>query len=410
LEKNSKSNTGLKKGEFNKFMIGLSAGSHFVTDLYQNFYVGLIPLLSYNFGLSLFKVSLLGATSVIANSLFAPLFGYLSDRHGTKYFIVAGPLVASIFLSTIGLIPNYWVLLMLLFCGNLGISAYHPASASMAGHYGGQKKGFGTSLINFGGNFGSAFGSLLVILILKKIGINYTVFAVIPGIITAIILFKYLPSRQYSATTSKISELFIKLKKMSPKKLFLVCNLVFSVYSLYIVWITLMTYMPLHFTEAKTSLINVGIILFLYGALGGGGGFISGMLYDKFKKGYILIQAGLICAIPLLFFIFQAKGIAAPILFILSGFFLISIQPVCLRMAQDMLPGNMSLASSLILGLSSGLAGVTVIFLGKAADIIGISMLIRLELILLFAAFLLLFGYPFVEQKLKSNQPSADRL
>src|SRR5665647_2430645 len=93
--------------EFDKLQIGLTAGSHFVTDIYQSFYVGLIPILTYKFGLSLFMVSLLSATSVISNSLFAPIFGYIADKRGLKYFIVAGPLVTSIFLSVLGVIPNY---------------------------------------------------------------------------------------------------------------------------------------------------------------------------------------------------------------------------------------------------------------------------------------------------------------
>ncbi|MHB1253828.1 MAG: hypothetical protein ACYCZ1_06640, partial [Candidatus Humimicrobiaceae bacterium] len=122
--------------------------------------------------------------------------------------------------------------------------------------------------------------------------------------------------------------------------------------------------------------------------------------YDRFKNGYILIQIALIVSIPLLYFIFQTNGIASIALFILSGVFLVSMQPVCIRIVQDMLPGNVSLASSLILGLSSGLAGVTMIFLGKVADIIGIEKLIRYELLFLFAAFLILFSYPIVGKKL----------
>src|SRR4030042_3308416 len=148
-----------------KLQIGLTAGSHFITDIYQSFYIGLIPIFTYKFGLSLFMVSLFSATSVISNSLFSPILGYMADRRGLKYFIVAGPLVTSIFLSMLGVIPNYWIIILFLFIGNLGIAAYHPASAAMAGHYGGKKRGLGTALINFGGNFGVAFGSLLVILI-----------------------------------------------------------------------------------------------------------------------------------------------------------------------------------------------------------------------------------------------------
>ena len=185
-----------KNLEFDKLQIGLTAGSHFVTDIYQSFYIGLIPILTYKFGLSLFMVSLLSATSIISNSLFAPVFGYMADRRGLKYFIIAGPLVTSIFLSLLGVIPYYWIIILFLFLGNLGIAAYHPASAAMAGHYGGKKKGLGTALISFGGIFGVAFGSLLVILILKKIGINYTPLTMIPGIAFAFILLRYVPSKQ----------------------------------------------------------------------------------------------------------------------------------------------------------------------------------------------------------------------
>jgi len=129
----------------------------------------------------------------------------------------------------------------------------------------------------------------------------------------------------------------------------------------------------------------------------------SGYLYDHYKKGYLIIQTGLIISIPLFFFTFKTEGILSIALFIIGGFFLISVQPVCIRMAQNLLPGNMSLASSLslILGLSPGLAGITMIFLGKAADIIGIASLIRYELLGLILSLLILFIFPVLEKRLK---------
>jgi len=81
------------------------------------------------------------------------------------------------------------------------------------------------------------------------------------------------------------------------------------------------------------------------------------------------------------------------LLFILGGIFLISVQPVCIRFTHDLLPGSMSFASSLILGFAPGLAGITMIFLGKAADIIGIGRLVQLELIL--AAFTVIVLFVF---------------
>src|SRR5680860_37434 len=196
-------------------------------DIYQSFYIGLIPLLTLKFGLSLFKVSLLGATSMIANSLFAPLFGYLADRYGLKYFVTAGPIITSVFLSFIGVIPNYWIILLFIFLGNLGIASYHPASAAMAAYYGGRKKGFYSSIISFGGNFGAAFGSLLIILILKKVGINFTPLAMIPGVVIAIVLLRFAPLKQNNAMPSKNIQIFLSIKKMDRRKMFLLFTLIF---------------------------------------------------------------------------------------------------------------------------------------------------------------------------------------
>ena len=379
--------------------MGLSAGSHFITDIYQSAYVGLIPFLTVKFGLSLFQVSLLAATSVLANSLFSPIFGILSDRHGLKYYLVVGPLFTSIFLSMLGILPSFYLLLVFLFFGNLSIAAYHPASAAIAGHFGGKRKGISSSLINMGGNMGNAVGSLIVILVLEKLGIEYTPLIMIPGILTALVLLRFAPGKDQMGERPKLDLSWNRLRNVNRNKLSMLAIIMFMIYSLYIIWITVISYMPLYYTEKDVSLINIGNILLVFGALGGASGLLSGSLYDRFKKGNIIIQAAILFAAPLLFFSFRAEGLLSIALFILGGFFLISTQPVCIRMAQDLLPGNMSLASSLILGLAPGIAGITMIFLGKAADHIGIVSLIYYELLVLILAFILFLIFPFVKKR-----------
>ncbi len=387
--------------QFNKLQILLSSSSHFITDIYQSFIIGLIPILALKFNLSLFKVGLLTATGTIANSLFSPIFGYFSDRHGLKYYLIAGPLFTSIFLSLIGIIPNYYLLLLFLFLGNLSIAAYHPASAAIAGHFGGDKKGLGSSIINFGGNLGYSIGSLLIILVTEKLNIYFTPIAIIPGLVIVIFLFKFAPDIK-SNNEQVYSIDSLRIKKLNKEKVYILLLIMFAEYSLYILWITLLTYMPLYFTGLNVTLINIGVILFLFGMLGGAGGLLTGFIFDRFKKGFIIIQIAFALSIPLFFFTFKTTGLTSIILFILGGFFLISIQPVCIRMAQDIMPENMSLASSLILGFSPGIAAITMIFLGKAADIIGIEALVNYELILiLFTIILLFFKLPSAEGNLK---------
>jgi MFS transporter, FSR family, fosmidomycin resistance protein len=384
-----------------RLQVGLSAGSHFITDIYQSAYIGLIPFLTAKFGLSLFQVSLMAASTILANSLFSPVFGILSDRHGLKYYLVVGPLFTSIFLSLLGILPGFYLILIFLFLGNLSIAAYHPASAAVAGHFGGRRKGIASSLINLGGNLGNALGSLIIILILEKLGIEYTPLAMVPGIITALVLLRYAPSKDEITEGKKITFSWKKLAGVNRYKIALLAIIMFMVYSLYVIWITLVNYMPLYYTQKNVSLINIGNILLVFGAMGGASGLFSGYLYDHFKKGNIVLQAAIILAVPLFYLTFRTEGLLSIALFILGGFFMISAQPVCIRMAQDLLPGNMSLASSLILGLSPGIAGITMIFLGKAADRIGIVNLVYYEFSGLGLAFILLLFFPLIQQKLR---------
>ncbi|MCL5071715.1 MAG: MFS transporter [Actinobacteria bacterium] len=152
--------------------ISLSTISHFIIDLYPAFIVGIIPLIASRYSLNIFQVSIMTALSQISNSLTQPLFGYLSDRHGFKNYMVYGVLFAAMFLSLIAVVPNYFIILLLLFLGNLGVSAFHPSSAAIGAEYKGKKKGLGNSIISLGGNAGYAIGSLFFVLIIDKIGIS----------------------------------------------------------------------------------------------------------------------------------------------------------------------------------------------------------------------------------------------
>jgi hypothetical protein len=59
----------------------------------------------------------------------------------------------------------------------------------------------------------------------------------------------------------------------------------------------------------------------------------------------------------------------------------------------------MSLASSLVMGLSVGIASITMIFLGKIADYIGIVKTVNYLILLIFAIIILLIFYPLVFRK-----------
>ncbi len=393
----------MEKNKLDRRQIILSSTSHGVTDLYSSFIIGLIPILVAKFGLSLFLVALLTSINGISNSLTQPFFGYFSDKYGLKYFLTAGPLFASIFLSMLGIAPNYLFILIILFFGNLSVSAFHPPSAAIADHFGGKRKGFGVSIIALGGIIGYSFGSIFIILVVENFGLKFTPITMIPGIIMSIILLKYVPSTLATVNNTRKIHFISKLRNVKKSKFILFSFIFFTSYSRDLVWLLLLTFMPLYFTYASISLTNVGYILLIFGLAGGIGGLFAGYYSDKIKNKTYIMQAALLVSIPLIYFIFKTSGFLSIILFIASGFFLISTLPICTRIAQTIFPGNIGFASSIVMGLSVGTASITMIFLGKLADSIGIISTISYALILPIISIFLLIFYPLLEKKFYNN-------
>jgi len=387
-----------KKG-LNKTKIFLSFSTHMVTDTYASFIIGLIPILAVKLELSLFLVSILTSVNFISNSLTQPAFGYLSDKYGIRYFLIAGPLAASIFISLLGVSPGYWFILVFLFLGNLGVAAIHPPTAATASHVGGSRKGLANSIISFGGTVGFSVGSLFVILIINKLGLKFTPLAAIPGIIMALVLMKF-DSSIFLTETQKVKISFIrKIKSLKKTKLILLLLVMFAAYSRDLTILSMLTFMPLYFTGQGVQLINFGYIIMVFILIGGIGGLFAGYYSDRIRKRTAVIQAGLSISIPLFFLMFKMPLSISIILFILAGFFATSTLPLCIRVVQDIFPGNVSLASSMVMGVSGGTAAATVILVGKIADYTGIIKAINYVLVIPILASLLLFLFPLIRSK-----------
>src|SRR4051794_27421862 len=105
---------------------------HFFVDLYSIALGALQPLLLTKFGLTLTQAGILGGTLVFSSSVMQPVYGYLSDRFHSRLFSVLAPAVAGIFISSLGLAPGYWALLIMVWLGGAGIASFHPQATASA--------------------------------------------------------------------------------------------------------------------------------------------------------------------------------------------------------------------------------------------------------------------------------------
>jgi len=383
----------------NKTIIFLNFTTHMVTDTYACFIVGLIPIITARLELSLFLVSILTAVNFMSSSLTQPAFGYFSDKYGTKYFLIIGPLVASIFISVVGVLPSYWYILVFLFLGNLGVAAIHPPTAASASHFGGSRKGLSNSIISLGGILGFSVGSLFIVFIINKIGLNFVPLAAMPGIILSMVLIRFAPFMHVKKIKKAPVGFLKRFKSIKKSKLALLSLMLFTAYSREITVQSMFTFMPLYFTGKGVELINFGYIILAFLVIGGIGGLFAGYYSDRIRKRTAVIQAALITSVPLFYMMFKVQLNMSIFLFIAAGFFAISTLPLCIRAVQDIFPGNVSLASSLIIGVSTGTAAATLMLIGKVADNIGMIKTINYVLIMPVLAVLLLFLFPYIKTK-----------
>ncbi|HEX9901120.1 MAG TPA: MFS transporter, partial [Candidatus Methylomirabilis sp.] len=166
--------------------IALILLSHAVVDSCQNILPVVLPLLRDRFGLSYSQVGLAAALLTISSSLIQPVFGWMSDRWGTQWFLPAGIVWTGMLMGMVGLVPNYWTLLLVLVLTGVGTAAFHPVAAMAAAHAARNQRGLGMSFFSVGGNLGFALGPILMTwILLLGFGLQGTTLLILPGLVAA---------------------------------------------------------------------------------------------------------------------------------------------------------------------------------------------------------------------------------
>src|SRR4029079_4456205 len=165
----------------------LLALGHLTIDAYSSFFSPLLPLLVHRFGLNLTLVGTLVALASVTSSFGQPVFGLVSDRMRRPWLVAFGPLVAAGVMSSIGLAPGYGALIALLMAGGVGVAAFHPQAAALAGE-GTPRRALAMSIFVTGGTLGFALGPLLAVGTVQVFGLSHTWFAVVPGVIMSALL------------------------------------------------------------------------------------------------------------------------------------------------------------------------------------------------------------------------------
>jgi MFS transporter, FSR family, fosmidomycin resistance protein len=355
-------------GRFQRSRLALVTWGHFLNDCYGSFFAPILPLLIDKFSLSLTAASGLASIASISSAVFQPIYGMASDRIRGRLFIVVGPLLSTVCMSLIGVAPNAVLIGILLLLAGVGSAAFHPQAVAAAGVVSGERKGFGISVFIFGGSVGFAVGPLAIIGAVHLWGLERSYYAMIPGLLSVLLLGLYLKVPSGAAQRGRVLSLKAAFKG-TQRSMALLLSIAFIREFTRIV---VVTFLPIFLAMQGRSLAAGGITLALFSMAGALGGMLGGSLSDAWGRKTVILGSGLLC-VPLLHGMFLTDGLMSLLLLVLAAGTLSGANSVIIALAQELVPSRAGTASSLVMGLGWGVAGVLLIGFGTLAETISVS-------------------------------------
>jgi FSR family fosmidomycin resistance protein-like MFS transporter len=375
---------------------GLSA-AHLVTDLYGPALPAIISLLILRFGYSYLAAGLLVTVYNAVSSLTQPGIGWLHDRKGLQLPPSLSILLCGLFISLLGVAPGFGV--MLLFCGiaALGHAAFHPVALSLTGRGSTDaNRGRVISYFVVGGNLGFALGPLAAGAAIEFLGQGGILLMFLPALAIAMVLPVLLPhsSRPTPGIGAGLS------RGAAPVAWKPVAILVAGASLRSVVIFGSIAYLPTFLAGQGFDLFTANGLLTLMLLVGVGGQVLGGAVSDRSGRKETIL-AGMAATALFLACFLLLPGLAGLACLMLFGFFLWSSFSVTLAIAHEFLPGNLGLASGLLLGLSMGFGGLGVALIGWIGDAVGLAGAFQALLLITLLAipFFIVLPYPWRGRK-----------
>ncbi len=356
----------------NKKVINILSVGHFVTDAYSGFLNPIMPFIAAKIGISMAIATILISISNLTSSLSQPFFGYIADKWQRRFFIFWGMIMASVFLSFIGIAHNIYSLIICLILGHIGVSFFHPQATSIVSSYSKCiENSKDMSIFIAMGTFGFSSGPAISSSVAGFCGLDKLPYACVIGLITAFIILKNVPkinTSDISKPQVSIIKAFIKIFNNKPVSVLVAASIVksFVVSSFSII-------LPFYWKSIGYNVTTIGTILFIF-LIAGAFGVTSSPLIEKTAGIKNVFYLSLITVTPLgiLFFLNGGKGIIGLISFILIGYVSFLAVPVNMSLAQRLMPDFKSMISGFIGGFSWGVIGLILPLISMLGEKIGI--------------------------------------
>ncbi|WP_024789943.1 MFS transporter [Lebetimonas sp. JH292] len=348
------------KSKFNVFLLSFA---HLTHDIYTSFLAPVLPLLIQKLGISVTEASLLDVVRRIP-ALFNPYLGLMVSKKDLRIFTILTPVTTAVFMSLIGIAPNYIILLILLFLAGISAQIFHIATPGIVKEVT-PKMGFGMSMFMVGGELARTIAPLIATAAISIWGLE--------GLLKTV-FFAFFASAFLWWKLKDIKGNFKpKTKQKADFKIFIEYKKFFLIISGFIFFqsfakIFFAFYLPLYLTHIGESLNKANISLAFFQFFAIVGTFLAGNIGDKFGYKKTLIFSTLIAIISMPLFIYF-KLIYLPLVFL--GLSLFSTGPVMLSIIHHQ--KNSTALNGVYMMLAFLIPAVVTFLIGVFSDLIGLE-------------------------------------
>ena len=352
-------------------LVLLFAFTHVVSDAITNMLSALLPTIQIRFELSETMLALLVATLSFSALVTQPLFGALADRLGNRRIAAFGVMGNAVLFSLIGIVTHVYTLFGLILVGGLASAALHPAIASMARQVGWKKPEIAVGLFSAGGTLGIAIGPIIIMVLLANLGLSFTPWLMIPGILLGSIMFM-LPSEDIRSTNDATTKLFGLGLLAGPMGLLGLTGILSNV-----AFVTFTSGIPLWLVQVHGLPSNsalIGWTLSAFSLAAAFGGILGELVSNKLGAKLLIVGSLLLALLPLFSIFFLTPG--TPIYFamvILAGALVNAGMPMLIVSAQDHSPKAAATAAGMLMGFSAGVAGLVYVGIGRLQESLGLA-------------------------------------
>jgi FSR family fosmidomycin resistance protein-like MFS transporter len=250
------------------------------------------------------------------------------------------------------------MLTVLLIAGGIGIGSFHPQGAAMAAVAASERRRVGMALFSAVGTLGFAVGPLVITRVVSAYGLEHSYYVIAAGLVMSAILYRVcppLPERDAPAPgVEKIKwELLASLRLVwKPLTLLYLITVIRSGLQM-----TTNNYLPFMLEDRGYALTETGNVMTVFLLLGGIGGIAGGFTAERFSGRAVTLYSGLLAG-PLMVGAFALTGPLSIVCLGLGGFMLLATIPVIVAMAQELVPGQTSTVSALMMGAAWGVGAL----------------------------------------------------